>query len=142
MTLRTNRFKKTAVTKLPNGYLLKVRLIPWEYDDQGCIWLASMAISKSMRQINDWMDEKKNRRSKLLSLSLTGLFASKPQIIAMKKVREWMKEIPKNDSILLYCESCLSDKQFKVWSKWFTSREDEHWEIYPENKSFFYSNCD
>tara|TARA_B100000427_G_C15136619_1_gene432535 strand:- start:79 stop:507 length:429 start_codon:yes stop_codon:yes gene_type:complete len=142
MTLRTKRIKKTAITKLPDSYILKVRLIPWDYDDEGCIWLASMAISKSMRQINDWMEERKNRRSKILGLSLTGLFASKPQILAMKKVREWMKEIPKGDAIILHCESCLSDKQFKVWTKWFKSREDEHWEIYPNNKSFFYSNYD
>ena len=71
-------------------------------------------------------------------MSLTGSFGLGPQLTAMRYVRKWMKEIPACDSICLRCESTVPDKQFRIWKKWFETREDINWEISEENKSFFF----
>ena len=49
------RKKKTITIVLPDGLLLKMRLIPWIPTKKGCVWLASLAVGRSKRQINDWM---------------------------------------------------------------------------------------
>lgn len=137
MTLRTARNKRLATTRI-GKHILKMRLFPWLRTKSGYVWLASMAISKSNRQLNDWTTLKKNRRVRLLNLSMTGKFGPKTQAIAIRQVRDWMKEIPIGDSISLRCESCLAEKQFKIWKKWFLKNESNEWEINDELKCFFY----
>ena len=132
------RKKKTKTVVLPDGQLLKMRLLPWIRTEKGCVWLASLAIGRSKRQINDWMDRRKKRSVAKLDKSLNGTLALKPQIIAMRQVRQWVDELPKGESIALRCESTVPDKQFRVWKKWFTKRENIRWEISEEHKSFFF----
>ena len=55
------RKKKTKTVVLPDGQLLKMRLLPWIRTEKGCVWLASLAIGRSKRQINDWMDRRKKK---------------------------------------------------------------------------------
>jgi len=141
MTLRTTRAKKIQTTRI-GKHILKMRLFPWMRTKNGYIWLASMAISKSNRQINDWTTLKKNKRVQRLKLSLTGRFGPKSQAIAIRQVRDWMKEIPVGDSITLRCESCVPEKQFKIWKKWFLKNESNKWKINDEYKSFFFYRCD
>ena len=119
-------------------HILKARLMPWMYTDDGVVWLASMALGKSMRQINDWMSRKENRRRRLMDSSLIGRDAMKPQLMVMYQIRKWMKEIPVGDSINLRCESALSDKQFRVWKKWFEKHEDPNWIANPKWKTLFF----
>ena len=137
MTLRTTRAKKVMITRI-GDHILKVRLTPWMYTDDGVIWLASMALGKSMRQINDWMNRKENKRRRLMDTSLIGKSAMKPQLMVMYQIRKWMKEIPVGDSINLRCESALSDKQFRVWKKWFEKHEDPNWIANPKWKTLFF----
>ena len=141
MTLRTTRTKKVQTTRI-GKHILKMRLFPWMRTKNGYIWLASMAISKSNRQLNDWTALKKNKRVQRLKLSLTGRFGPKSQAIAIRQVRDWMKEIPVGDSITLRCESCVPEKQFKIWKKWFLKNESNKWKINDEYKSFFFYRCD
>ncbi len=141
MTLRTTRAKKIQTTRI-GKHILKMRLFPWMRTKNGYIWLASMAISKSNRQLNDWTALKKNKRVQRLKLSLTGRFGPKSQAIAIRQVRDWMKEIPVGDSITLRCESCVPEKQFKIWKKWFLKNESNKWKINDEYKSFFFYRCD
>lgn len=132
------RKKKTKTVVLPDGQLLKMRLLPWIRTEKGCVWLASLAIGRSKRQINDWMDRRKKKSVAKLDKSLNGTLGLKPQIIAMRQVRQWVDELPKGESIALRCESTVPNKQFRVWKKWFTKREDIRWEISEEHKSFFF----
>jgi len=69
---------------------------------------------------------------------LTGRVGPKTQAVAIRQVRQWMKELPEGDSMCLRCESALPDKQFEVWKKWFLKHEDNRWEISDEYKSFFF----
>jgi hypothetical protein len=138
MTLRIKKRKKVYTKNIGRGYLLKMRLIPWIHTTRGCVWLASLAVSKSKRQINDWMDRRKNTRVRHLDMFLTGKMGICLQIIAMRQVRQWVKELPVGHSITMRCESALPEKQFRAWRKWFENREDPNWEISEEHKSFFF----
>ena len=132
------RKKKTKTVVLPDGQVLKMRLLPWIRTEKGCVWLASLAIGRSKRQINDWMDRRKKKSVAKLDRSLNGTFGPKTQAIAIRQVRQWVDELPKGESIALRCESTVPDKQFRVWKKWFTKHEDIRWEISEEHKSFFF----
>ena len=138
MSQRIKRKKTTSVTQLSNNYILKLRLIPWLYSDDGVIWLASMAVGKSTRQINDWMARRKNKRVRQMDSSLTGKEANRTQAIAIRQVREWIKSIPPGDSLTLRCESAVPARQFRVWKKWFEKHEKEKWKISEYFQSFFY----
>tara|TARA_R100000008_G_scaffold84724_1_gene72872 strand:+ start:8435 stop:8872 length:438 start_codon:yes stop_codon:yes gene_type:complete len=140
MTLRTTRTKKVMITRI-GDHILKARLTPWIYTNDGTIWLASMAIGKSMRQINDWLMRKENRRRRSMDSCLTGkgrTDAMKPQLMVIYQIRKWMKEIPVGDSINLRCESALSEKQFRIWKKWFETHEDPNWIANPKWKTLFF----
>jgi len=139
MTSRIKRRTKTVTTRLTGEYILKLRLMPWIFTEKGVIWLASMAVGKSMRQINDWMTRKEKRKKvHLMDTSLTGRFGNKTQALAIRQLRKWITEIPQGDSITLRCECALSDKQFKVWKRWFQRHESKEWTISDEHKSFFF----
>jgi hypothetical protein len=132
--------KKVFTKNIGNGYRLKMRLFPWIRTGKTCIWLASLAASKSNRQINDWMQRRKNTRVHRLDMSLTGKIGIRLQIIAMRQVRQWAKELPVGHSMTMCCESAKPEKQFRAWKKWFENREDPNWQISEEYKSFFFYN--
>jgi hypothetical protein len=132
------RHKKIGTIFLAQNTRLKLRLIPWIKTTNGCVWLASMAVSLSNRQINDWMNRRKNKRVRQLDSSLTGKFGPKAQAFAIRQVRKWILELPPGDSICLKCESAVPDKQFQIWKNWFLRHEDSKWEISDEHQSFFF----
>jgi hypothetical protein len=140
MSLRLRRNKKIKTIALPQGMVLKLRLIPWMRTQNNCVWLASLAVGKSKKQINDWLQQRKKRSVNRLSSKLTGKLGPRTQALAIRQVRQWIGELPPGDSLCLRCESALPEKQFQVWKKWFTKHEDKDWVINDEFKYFLYSN--
>jgi hypothetical protein len=138
MTYRIKKRKKVFTKSIGRGYHLKMRLSPWIHTTKGCVWLASLAVSKSNRQINDWIERRKSARVRRLDMSLTGKIGNGVQAIAIRQVRTWVNELPVGHSIAMQCESALPEKQFRVWKKWFERHEDLCWEINTEYKSFFF----
>ena len=138
MSLRVKRWKKTRKIFLKDGTFLKVRLIPWVRTTNGCVWLVSMAVSKSNRQVNDWLERRKNTRVRQLNMSLTGKSGNLPQALAVRFLRWCQDYIPIGDSLAMRCESAVPDRQFKVWTRWFQKHEDSRWQIIEEQKAFFF----
>jgi hypothetical protein len=138
MTYRIKKRRKVYTKTIGEGYLLKMRLLPWLHTSKVCVWLASLAVAKSKRQINNWMNRRKNIRVRRLDMSLTGKIGNGVQAVAIRQIRQWVSELPKGHSITLKCESALPEKQFRVWKKWFERHEDMCWEINEEYKSFFF----
>lgn len=136
--VKFTRSKKISTLKLDDGTLLRVRLIPWIPVEDRYIWLVSMAVGKSNRQINDWMNKRKNRRARRLSTQLNGKFAMQLQLLAMDQVRTWMDEHPAGDSMTFRCESAKADKQFRIWKKWFRRKEAVEWQVLDEELAFYY----
>ena len=135
MSLRTKRRKKTGKTFLKEKTFLKMRLIPWIQTTSGCVWLVSMAVSRSNRQANDWLKRRKNQRARRLDINLTGRSGNLPQALAIRFLRDSISHIPCGDSVVLRCESVVPDKQFRIWKRWFTTHEDLAWEINEEVRS-------
>lgn len=136
---KTQRRKKVSTYHLPQGYLVVARLIPWIQTKDGCVWLASFAAGKSRRQINDWLKRRiKRKRVRYLDSHLTGRHGNLIQGVGVYQLRDWANELPPGDSITLRCESAKADKQFRVWKRWFETKEDSAWIINEDFKSFFY----
>ena len=137
--VRIKRRKIVTFHHLEDGSLVKSRLIPWLKAGSGVVWLGSIANARSVRQINDWMKRRKNRRTRRLDGNLTGKSGNKVQAIAIRALREWVDYIPPGDSVVFRCESAMSAKQFRVWKKWILRHE---WDLNPdideELKSFFF----
>lgn len=101
--------------------------------------MASLAVGKSRRQINDWLKRRsKRKRVQKLNCNLTGLGANQGQAIAIRQVQYWLEVIEKGDMIMFYCESAKADKQLKIWEKWITKHHPNFlYSIDPETKSFY-----
>lgn len=103
------------------------------------MWLGSIANARSVRQINDWMKRRKNRRTRQLDGKLTGKSGNKVQAIAVRVLRQWIDYIPPGDSVVFRCESAMPEKQFRIWSKWILRHDyDLNPEIDEELKSLFF----
>jgi hypothetical protein len=138
MSYRVKRRKITQSIKINQKQFIKLRLIPWVRTMNGCVWLVSMAVCRSKRQANDWMQERKNQRTRQLKLNMTGKEASRLQIMSMKVLRKWIDLIPPGDSVAFRCNSAKKEKQFRIWKKWFLKRENCNWIIEEDMKIFFY----
>ena len=138
MSFRTKRRKKTGKLSLPTGFFVKVRLTPWVRTQNGCVWLASMAASRSNRQVNDWLNRRKNHRVRRMDMNLTGKHGNQLQALAVRFTRQMEILIPQGDSVFFICESAKPDKQFRVWKKWFLKHENNQWEFDEKNKGFFF----
>lgn len=121
---RIKRKYKVFTCHLDSEWLLRMRLIPYWFDVNGdCMWLASLAVAKSNRQINDWFNVRSKKSVRRLGSKLTGKFGNKTQAIAIRKIREWINEMPECDLLYMRCESIASKKQFQVWTKWMLRHE-------------------
>jgi hypothetical protein len=138
MSLRIKRKKKNVLLKLKHqDYYFKMRLIPYVKQGSSVVWLVSLAVAKSKRQINDWLNRRKKSSTCQLDSRLTGKSGNQIQAFAIRQLRQWYFELAPGDSLALRCESALPDKQFQVWKKWFERNEDPGWVINSYFKSFY-----
>ena len=137
---RIKRKKIVTYHYLGDGFLVKSRLIPWIKVGKTVVWLGSIGVSKSKRQLNDWMNRRKNQRTRQLDGNLTGKVGNKVQAIAIRSLHDWLAYVPGGDSVVFRCESAFPAKQFKVWKKWILRHN--HYlkpDIDEELRSFFFS---
>jgi len=137
--VRIKRRKTVTFHRLEDGSLVKTRLIPWLKVGETWVWLGSIANSNSTRQINDWLQRRKNRRTRRLDGNLTGKSGNKVQALAIRALHQWIDYIPPGDSVVFRCEAAMPDKQFRVWKKWIL-RHNYYLQpdIDEELKSFFF----
>ena len=128
---------KVFTEYLPDGQILKVRLMMKYIVNGSRLWNISSAVSKSHRQLNDWEKKRKNKRSTRLSKKMTGTLG--PSVFAriIRITRKLYDELKPGDALTFRCESCVPDKQYRVYSKWLLHREKIPWERLPEVRGFF-----
>ena len=139
--MRRRKVKKKLLTVfLPGNYLMKLRLISWMQTPAGTIWLASLAVGKSKRQLNDWMSRKTKRKRVIqLDSNLTGKLNVKLMLRVMEQVHDWCDELTNGDMFVFNCESAEPQKQFRVWSKWLSRKEHGYkWIANKELLSFYF----
>jgi hypothetical protein len=139
--MRRRKAKKKLLTVfLPGNYFMKLRLVSWMRTPTGTIWLASLAVGKSKRQLNDWMSRRtKTKRVKCLDSNLTGRLTVKLMLQVMEQVHIWCDELNNGDMFVFNCESAEPQKQFRVWGKWL-SRKERGYTWIPNNEllSFYF----
>lgn len=132
------KYKVKTIYFEPENTYIKLRLIKWSHLQDQTFWLLSLGISKSKRQLNDWLNKRKNKRSKKLSTNLTGNSGLLPQLMAVRHLRVWTEELHPGDCIFFLCESKEKLKQFKIYSRWFKQREITGWYTDPNRFLFYY----
>jgi len=132
------KYKVKTIYFKPENTYIKLRLIKWGRLQEQTFWLLSLAISKSKRQLNDWLNKRKNKRAKKLSTQLIGNSGLLPQLMAVRHLRVWTEELHSGDCIFFLCESKEKFKQFKVYSRWFKQRENNGWHTDPAKLLFYY----
>ncbi len=138
MTSKLKRKTKIVTTKLQTGDIFKLVGIPHRFNN-GYIWITGMAVSKSNRALNDWMKNKKRRKSVIKLNTLPPKKRNyKTFWIAVNVIKKWIDEIPEGDSLTLRCEGSKPDQLFRIYKKWFEKHESIPWVISEEYKSFFF----
>lgn len=132
------KYKVKTIYFKPENTYIKLRLVKWGRLQDQTFWLLSLGISKSKRQLNDWLNKRKNKRAKKLSVQLIGNSGLLPQLIAVRHLRVWTEKLPPGDCIFFLCESKEKLKQFKVYSRWFKQRENNGWYTDPDKLLFYY----
>jgi len=132
------KYKVKTIYFEPENTYIKLRLIEWSHLQDQTFWLLSLGISKSKRQLNDWLNKRKNKRSKKLATNLTGNSGLLPQLMAVRHLRVWTEELHPGDCIFFLCESKEKLKQFKIYSRWFKQREITGWYTDPDRFLFYY----
>lgn len=128
---------KLCTKYLPDGQILKVRLFARFRGEDFTLWNISCAVSKSHRQLNDWENKRKNKRARELSRKMTGSIGPGVFAHVMRITRQFYKELSPGDSITFKCESCVLDKQYRVFKKWLLTREEDPWVALDDVKGFF-----
>jgi hypothetical protein len=132
--------KKLLTVFLPDSYFMKLRLVSWIRTPTGTVWLASLAVGKSKRQLNDWMSRRtRTRRVNRMDSNLTGKLTVKLMLQVMEQVHIWCDELVKGDMFVFNCESAEPQKQFRVWGKWLSKKERGYtWVSNKELLSFYF----
>ena len=132
--------KKLLTVFLPESYFMKLRLISWMRTPSGTIWLASLAVGKSKRQLNDWMSRRiRTKRVNRLDSNLTGKLTVKLMLQVMDQVHIWCDELVNGDMFVFNCESADPQKQFRVWGRWLNKKERGYtWVENKELLSFYF----
>ena len=136
MTYRVCRKRSTTTFKVNDQYC-KLFLTPlYEYEPNHWVWKFGFAVSKSKRQLNDWNEERGNRRSRLLHSQITGKGGMKTIIQGFHHVLLMRWNLEPGDCLFIDCTSAEADKQFKAFSRWLRYHPD--WEVDYHNKKFWW----
>lgn len=136
MTYRVCRKRSTSTFKVNDQYC-KVFLTPsFCFKDNHWAWKVGFAVSKSKRQLNDWYQERKNKRARQLRTQLTGKGGFKTISRGFKTVLNLRWNLEPGDCLFLDCTSKEPDKQFHAWSHWLERHPD--WLVNFENLQFWW----
>ena len=136
MTYRVRR-KFTSTKFCIDDQICKIFLNPLrEYREGYWCWKVGFAVGKSNRQLNDWFNERKNKRSRSLHQKITGR-------TGMKAIRRGFQEVLKlrwlmqpGDCLELDCTSQDPERQFHAFSRWH--RYHPEWVINFDKKAFYW----
>ena len=138
------RRQKQFVLHTPNGDCAVLCVKPWVYVQNTeekintCVWLVCFAVSKSKRQLNDWLNQRKNKRSRTLSKKMTGKSGPGPLMWAFKNLKHIEEYIPNWDSLWFWFDAVEKDKQRRVYLKWFARYGNPTWEYLTDKDAFYF----
>ena len=124
MTYRTRRKFISSKFRI-NNQLCKIFLEPWYLQENGFwAWNVGFAVGYSNRQLNDWYNNRKNKRRNSLHKRLTGCQGIKTILLAFNGILKLRWHIPPGDAIVIGCTSNDPKKQFRVYNYFFRNRPE------------------
>ena len=136
MTYRVRR-KFTSTKFCIDGQICKVFLHPeHKYRKDYWFWKVGFAVGKSNRQLNDWFNEKKNKRARSIHKQMTGKTGMKAILRGFKEVLKLRWSVQPGDCIELDCTSGDPERQFHAWSRWHKYHPE--WVINYDYKAFYW----
>jgi hypothetical protein len=96
----------------------------FEYTPGFWIWNVGFAVGKSRRQINDWYNNRKNKRSKSLTRQMTGRSGIKTIKRGWTEVLRLRWSLPPGDGYIIDCTSKYPEKEFRAFHRWALANED------------------
>lgn len=136
MTYRVCRKRSTTTFKLGDQYCKLVLEPNYVYVDDRWVWKFGFAVSKSKRQLNDWYNERKNKRAKNLGSRLTGKQGMKTISQGFHHALLMRWQIEPGDVVYIDCRSVNSEKQFRAYYRWTAKHPD--WVILPNERLFMW----
>jgi len=138
MSYRTRRHLTSSTFRV-GSQICKVFLDPQEEFQPGfCAWNVGFAVGKSKRQINDWYNNRKNKRQRSLKQQIVGQSGIKTISRGFKEVLKLRWFIEPGDALFIDCTSGNPERQFKISQHWLGSKSHPEWIIDYENKKFFW----
>lgn len=129
--------KFTSSTFRVEGQICKVFMEPLvEYQPGFYMWNVGFGIAKSVRQLNDWYFDRKNKRTRSIAKRLVGRSGLKAIRRGFEEVLRLRWLIEPGDGIVLDCTSGDPDRQFHAWSRWH--RHHPEWVIDYYKKEFIW----
>jgi hypothetical protein len=136
MSYRTRRHLTSSTFKV-GTQICKVFLDPHnEYQPGFWLWNVGFAVGKSKRQLNDWYNNRLNKRHRSLSQQIVGLSGMKTITRGFKEVLKLRWTIQPGDAIVLDCTSGDPDRQFRAWHRWL--KHHPEWMVDYHNQKFFW----
>jgi hypothetical protein len=136
MSYRTRRHLTSSTFRV-GSQICKVFLDPQgEFQPGYCAWNVGFAVGKSRRQINDWYNNRNNKRRRSLNQQIVGQSGIKTISRGFKEVLKLRWLIEPGDALFLDCTSGDPERQFKTWQRWHKYHPE--WIIDYENKKFFW----
>jgi hypothetical protein len=111
---------------------------PWIQVGDTVVWLICIAVSKSKRQLNDWLNQRKNKRVHSLSSNMTGKSGPQPLFWAFKQMHIVQDALPVMDSLWFWFDAVEKDKQRRVYMKWFERYAKPGWQYLKDSDSFYF----
>jgi hypothetical protein len=138
MTYRPRRRIKHFVLKTEQNQWVAITAKPWLYVDKTCVWLVVLGVSKSRRQLSDWLHNRKNKRARNLKHSMSGASGTKPLTWAFSKLQDFKEHIPWYDGLWFWFDAVEKDKQRRVYMKFFKRKGADNWQYIEHADSFYY----
>lgn len=136
MKFKRKHYKAYLRTKNGEWAVFSVR--PWIKVDSTFVWLICIAVSKSKRQLNDWLNQRKNKRVYSLSRNMTGKSGPQPLFWAFKQMLIIEQRLPVMDGLWFWFDAVEKDKQRRVYMKWFDRYASPNWKYLKETDSFYF----
>ena len=136
MTYRVRR-KFTSTTFCIDDQICKIFFSPEkEYREGFWLWKVCFAVGKSRRQLNDWFNDRKNKRARSLHKKMTGRTGMKAIRKGWEVVLRLRWVVQPGDAIELDCTSGDPERQFHAWSRW--QRHHPEWVVNFDTKMYYW----
>lgn len=136
MSYRVSR-QPTSTTFKIKDQLCRVSLTPWhEYRDGFWIWNVSFAVGSSKRQLRDWYNHRRNKRTRKISKRIVGKAGIATISRGFETALRLRWNVQPGDIVVIDCTSVKPEQQFKVYKHWH--RHHPEWVIDEEGMRFFW----